>query len=109
MRTVEQNALTIRALWPKWEPNAETAAVWRDTLEPWDQDVAYEAIRNAFRASTWSEPSLKAVIDEYRRLRVDERRYYRKETQTSMTDREFARWLRENREPHDNQEVTDGR
>lgn len=68
MRTWDENRVAINQLWPKCEWTDEERKLMHDDLEPLDQAVLYDAIRNVKRNNDTLYPQLKWFRDEYRSL-----------------------------------------
>jgi len=68
VRTWDENRVAINQLWPKCEWTDEERKLMHDDLEPLDQAVLYDAIRNVKRNNDTLYPQLKWFRDEYRSL-----------------------------------------
>ncbi len=68
MRTWDENRVAINQLWPKCEWTDEERKLMHDDLQPLDQAVLYDAIRNVKRNNDTLYPQLKWFRDEYRSL-----------------------------------------
>ena len=68
MRTWDDNRAAINQLWPKCEWTEEERKLMHDDLQPLDQAVLYDAIRNVKRNNDTLYPQLKWFRDEYRSL-----------------------------------------
>ena len=69
MKTWEENRSVINQLWPAYKMTEEERRLWTEDLSGLkDQDVLYDAIRNARRSHDSEWPQLKWVHDEYRAL-----------------------------------------
>lgn len=68
MRTWDENRVAINQLWPKCEWTDEERKLMHDDLEPLDQDLLYDAIRNVKRNNDTLYPQLKWFREEYRHL-----------------------------------------
>jgi hypothetical protein len=69
MRTWEENKTAINQLWPTVQFTDEEKRLWHEDLSSLDQDVLYDAIRNAKRTHDNPWPQLKWVLECYRDLR----------------------------------------
>jgi hypothetical protein len=67
-RTWDDNKQAINQLWPVAQFTDEEKRLWNDDLSPLDQDVLYDAIRNAKRSHDSIYPQLKWMLDAYREL-----------------------------------------
>lgn len=69
MKTWEDNRSVINQLWPAYQMTDEERRLWTEDLSGLkDQEVLYDAIRNARRSHDSEWPQLKWVHDEYRAL-----------------------------------------
>ena len=68
MRTWEDNKTAINGLWPMMQLTDEEKRLWHDDLQPLDQAVLYDAIRNVKRNNDTLYPQLKWMREEYRTL-----------------------------------------
>ncbi len=68
MRTWDDNKTAINGLWPMMQLTDEEKRLWHDDLQPLDQVVLYDAIRNVKRNNDTLYPQLKWMRDEYRTL-----------------------------------------
>lgn len=67
MKTWDENRAVINQFWPTdWNP--EEMKLMREDLSPLDQDMLYDAIRNAKRKHDTPFVHLKWLLDEYREL-----------------------------------------
>ena len=67
-RTWDDNRSVINELWPVAQFTGEEKRLWHDDLSPLDQDILYDAIRNAKRSHDSVYPQLKWILDAYREL-----------------------------------------
>jgi hypothetical protein len=74
VRTFDDNKAAINQLWPTVKFTDEERKLWRDDLASLDQDVLYDAIRNAKRTHDGPWPQLKWVLDCYRELHLSRKR-----------------------------------
>jgi hypothetical protein len=68
VRTWDDNKTAINGLWPMMQLTDEEKRLWHDDLEPLDQVVLYDAIRNVKRNNDTLYPQIKWVREEYRTL-----------------------------------------
>ena len=68
MRTWDENREAMNQLWPTHAWTAEEATLVRQDLSPLDQDILWDAIRNAKRNHDTPFVHLKWLLDEYRSL-----------------------------------------
>lgn len=68
MRTWDDNRVAMNQLWPQCQWTEEERKLMHDDLEPLDQAVLYDAIRNVKRNNDTLYPQLKWFRDEYRSL-----------------------------------------
>jgi len=67
MKTWDENRDTINQFWPtQW--NAEESKLMKDDLEPLDQVMLYDAIRNVKRSHDTPFVHLKWILDQYSSL-----------------------------------------
>ena len=67
-KTWDDNRTAINELWPVAQFTNEEKRLWHDDLSPLDQDILYDAIRNAKRSHDSVYPQLKWILDAYREL-----------------------------------------
>lgn len=67
-RTWDENRTAINELWPVAQFTNEEKRLWHDDLSGLDQDMLYDAIRNAKRNHDAVYPQLKWILDAYREL-----------------------------------------
>jgi hypothetical protein len=67
-KSFDYNRAVINQLWPTLNLSGEERKLWRDDLSPLDQDVLYDAIRNAKRTHDGPWPQLKWLLEQYREL-----------------------------------------
>lgn len=67
-RTWDENRAAINQLWPIVQFTEEEKRLWCDDLSGLDQDMLYDAIRNAKRNHDAVYPQLKWILDAYRDL-----------------------------------------
>jgi hypothetical protein len=72
-RTWDENRQSINQLWPIVQFTEEEKRLWNDDLSGLDQDMLYDAIRNAKRGHDAVYPQLKWILDEYRSLAATRR------------------------------------
>ena len=92
MRTWDENKQAINELWPQHDFTDEQAKLWREDMEGLDQNMLYDAIKNASRKHDTPWVHSLWIRNEYRELK------HAKKRQTSCLEKGEKLNLRINKE-----------